>query len=153
MALGGRNTRPIGTVLSGVTNVGSGDRVIPVVARVTRVNVNACFRDCMCTSPGGDSLGVFRVKRNNVGLNRGRCCLSASDVARGVHRRCGLCVNGLFRLTNFSRTSTRRGITSIVRLRATVTGISHDTARLHSPRTGCRGVSFSRLGGAVTKVS
>lgn len=153
IGLGTSKMAPVRTSLRGVTSIGSGSRVIPLVTRLTRDNMFPCFDFCINTSVVSDGDGLFRLCRKNVDLNRGRCCLSGSSIAIGVHGGCGRRVMGVFRLTNFSRTTTGGGVRTMVSVRAHVTGTSFDTIRRHGPTTGCRGVSLSRLGGRVLNVS
>lgn len=150
MGLGHRKTTPVGTRLRGVTTLGSGSRICPVVTRVRGGNVRPCFVICIDTSSVGDSVGVMRACRNNLNVNRHSCCLRGSSGAGRVHSTCRGRVIGVFQLTKSSRTTTRGTVGTIVGVRAHLTGSTHSVMRLHSPRTGCGGGTVTSIGGRCT---
>lgn len=147
IGLGRRKITPVGTRLRTVSTLRSGNRVCACVTRVRGGKVGPCFDLCVNTSSVGDSVGLIRACRKNVKVKRHSCCLRGSRRAGGVHSGCRRRVTGVFRLTNCSRTTTRGTMGTIVGVRAHLTGSTHSRMRLHSPRTGCGGVSVRALGG------
>lgn len=136
----------MGPLLSRVTTTGAGTRLRGLRIGCTVRNLNMNFNANFNTSRGGIAVGVCGIVRNNLALNTGSCCLGGSTTAMTVHRTFGACITGVFRLCNFSTTSTTGGTRGMFLRRADLTAVSGDHARLHSPRTGCGGVDLGRFG-------